>query len=103
MPIICYDENSPRTGSVVPYNRINATDGYLRHYANYLYLSFIFNNTDDWREKQQANKELTICQRKMDYHRKHPNFNAKHAEAESVKLKAQWEQKPNRNTSSGSK
>ena len=46
---------------------LNPTACYLKHYENMLYLRFIAENSDDRLEKHQAEKEMRICQRKLDY------------------------------------
>lgn len=38
-----------------------------KHYENYKYLEFIHNNTNDWQEKRQANFEMQIATKKMDF------------------------------------
>lgn len=47
--------------------RMDPTKAYLRHYDNMLFLQFILNYSDDRVERHQANKEMVICQRKLDY------------------------------------
>jgi hypothetical protein len=43
------------------------TKAYLKHYDNYLFLQFISKNSPDPKERGQALRELTICERKMKY------------------------------------
>lgn len=76
MAIVYDDLNTSRGKSdfVIPYGRLNANAGYLRHYDNYLYLDFILKTTDRNNERTQAAKELKICERKLEYWRRHPNF-----------------------------
>lgn len=62
-----YDDK--RTGDFNPAiaRRLDPTAAYLRHYDNMLFLQFILNRSEDRTERHQANKEMTICQRKLDY------------------------------------
>lgn len=44
----------------------NPIKGYLKHYGNYRYLKFIFDNSKDGLERRQASLEMGIAQKKMD-------------------------------------
>lgn len=94
MPTGClvYDETeSRRSAGFIPYDRVNATGGFIRHFGNQLYLEFIAGNPDaTWAERQQAEKELLICKRKMAWHSNHPNFSQSAAEAGMAKIKRDW-------------
>lgn len=62
---------------------------YATHYSNYLYLRLItVNGTDE--DKRQARKEIDICQRKMDYHRKRPGWTAEEAATRCAEMRRQW-------------
>lgn len=90
---IVYDDSvkSDHTGPMPPYETWKATEKYLGHYENYLYLDFIAKNSTDRKELHQARKELTICERKMEYWKRHPNWNKdKDVFAKIEKLKKQW-------------
>lgn len=63
--MICYSDTEPRSGVPV---RVDPTKAYLRHYANLLYLKFLSRSSPDPRERGQALREMTICNRKLDYH-----------------------------------
>lgn len=67
MPHILYndDERGPFRPELV--SRLDPTAIYLHHYKNMLFLSFIATASDQWQEKRQAEKEIKICQRKLDY------------------------------------
>ena len=86
-----YSDTAPKSGAMTPYHKQNADRGYLTHYANYLYLSFILNQSDSLAEKHQAQKELTICERKLNWWAKHANFNSDYVIAEVGKMKREWE------------
>ncbi|MBA8881650.1 hypothetical protein [Phyllobacterium myrsinacearum] len=88
---LIYDENnkSDFTGSI---DRINGTNAYLRHYANYLYLTFILANGTRV-EKQDASKELIICERKMKFWQRHPRYVHEDAMRGIEQLKRDWDSK----------
>ena len=90
---ICYDDTAPgRSGGFVKYHDIKATEGFIRHFSNMLYLEFVAKNSlATLFERQQANKEILICQRKLDYHRRHPNFEMSRAEQAILDLRKQWQ------------
>lgn len=88
--IIYSDTDPPYSGPIVPYDRQNATSAYLKHYGNYLYLSFIYKNSDRTLEKIRAGEELVICERKLQHWRRHPNWIQTVAEVGVAKLKRDW-------------
>ena len=90
---IIYDEDAPRTGGFVNYHNINACAGFLRHTYNLLTLQWIRDHTVDWREKRQCDREIAIAQRKVDYHRKHPNFEPTAIATRLAKMKKDFGQK----------
>lgn len=65
---IIYETDQIRTGfSGFNPSKINPIKQYLKHYENWKYLSFIHDNTKDGKEKRQANQEIHIANKKMDY------------------------------------
>ena len=64
---IVYETEQIRTGGFFNPTKMNPVKQWAKHYDNYLYLKFIHDNTKDWKEKRQANKEIQIAQTKMDY------------------------------------
>ena len=89
MACLVYDD-SVKSKAYIKYDNINATKGYLTHYANKLYLSFILEKSTDRAEKQQASKELLICDRKLEYMKRHPNYDHKAVLLGVEKLKKDW-------------
>lgn len=86
---IIYDESVRSGGGNISIARMNGTAAYLRHYGNKLYLSFIAaNGTRD--EKWQAEKELKICEKKLRFWEKHPNFIGEEARRGMEKLNKDW-------------
>lgn len=89
---LVYDETEPRHGGgFVQYDRVNATAGYVRHFSNLLYLEFISSNPGaTWQERAQAEREMIIAKRKMEYHHRHPNFDRQAAEGQIAQIKKDW-------------
>lgn len=90
---IIYNENEPRnfSGGVNIY-AMNPHKPFEKHLRNWFYLDFIAKNSDDFKEKGQAEKELVICQRKIDYWKKHPNFERSEEERITNLVKKEWKQ-----------
>jgi hypothetical protein len=86
--IVYSDEPSSR--SKVPYHLQKATRNYLTHFENYLLLDFMARQSDRKGERDQARKEMVICERKMRYWRSHPNFDQGEAASQSAKMKSMW-------------
>ena len=91
MFFIYSDEKLPFTGRPIPYNQQPATENYIKHFDNSLYLKFMANHKKtSVQEKIQAGKELQIAERKMEYWRRHPNFDLDRAVKATDKLKHNW-------------
>ena len=85
-----YDENKGRKG-FVSMTDANATSLWLNHFSNALYLRFIAQHPKtNTIEKMQANRELAIADKKMNFWAKHPNYNKEHANMEADNLKRNW-------------
>jgi|TARA_E500000318_G_scaffold62183_1_gene57594 hypothetical protein len=88
--MFCYSENENLSrrfsGSFDPSsfdsNRVIST-----HLQNYFFLKFILQKSDDPREKIQASKELTICERKINYWKRQDNFSQTRYEQDIKKFK----------------
>jgi hypothetical protein len=88
---IFYSENeAPFKGEPTPYHKMPATKFYLNHYNNMLILKAIEQRPKNPQEKQQATREIAICQRKLDYWSKHPNFDQETVTRECAALKKLW-------------
>jgi hypothetical protein len=77
-----------------PYHKMNAVKGYLTHYHNFMYLRFIRDNklsTDA--EKRQAIRELVICERKLTWWQRHPNYDQVAVSEGKRKLHEHWREK----------
>ena len=94
MPSIVYsEEKEPFTGRPVPYDQQPAVRHWARHYANWLYLSFIKKNSDDRAEVRQAEHELRVCQQRMDHWQRHANWSAEEAAAARAAEDAKWRER----------
>lgn len=87
--MFCYSDSEPRSATPINIWRMNPNKPFMTHYANFLYLDFILNN-GNYVEQQQARKELKICERKMAFWEKHPDFNKEAARVEKEKLLLAW-------------
>jgi hypothetical protein len=88
MSLIYSEQREPFTGSV-DFHSLDAVKGYLKHYENQLYLTFI-SQKGTFQEKQQAQKELVICERKLKWWQNHPNFEQAPALRGVEALKKSW-------------
>lgn len=86
-----YSENTgPRGPSKIPFHVWRATDRYLDHYSNYLILDAMLRAPRDRAERVQVVKELAICERKLAFWARHPNYNGAEADRGRAALKAAW-------------
>lgn len=74
----------------IPYDKINAVKGYLRHYSNMRMLDFIAKESKDGRERGEARKELEMAHRKMGWMEKHRNFDAEQARIGVERINRDW-------------
>ncbi|MDO8312156.1 MAG: hypothetical protein Q7T25_09465 [Sideroxyarcus sp.] len=86
--MFCYDTtrisvNTKEGPSNFDPMRCNAVKSYMTHYANLLVLDFMSKN-GDFRERAQADEEIVICKRKMQFWERQPHF----VHAEAVRQKA---------------
>jgi len=88
---LCYDVNEKWAGGFMSRDNANANKGYLRHYANYLFLDFIIKNSKNTIEKIQATKEIVICERKMKWWENLPLFDRAYVNDEMKKLRKDWD------------
>lgn len=88
-----YEDNPIRKRSNKPFSieDFDATEQYLKHFGNSLELAFFLANGNR-EEKQRASKELAICDRKMLFWKRAPNFDIKMAANGCDRLKRKWSQ-----------
>lgn len=86
-------KSEPKNGAIAPYETWKATDRYVEHYGNMLFLQAIVAAPKSHGERLQATKEQTICQRKLEFWERHMNFRAEEAQRRCEVLKKQWAQK----------
>lgn len=92
MTFIVYDDNpKPHSGGRFDFDSADATKFYLEHYSNYMMLKFMAQNElSTFSEKTQARKELVICERKMEWWRRHHNFDTNRANEGITKIQKDW-------------
>lgn len=91
----CYPDNEVRGvgGSRTPYHAQKATENWLRHFENSLYLTFLVKAETDFAARARAQKELGVAANKMEYWQKHPNFELARARLLSEPMKKMWERR----------
>jgi hypothetical protein len=70
--------------------RLNPTTQYCKHLDNWFYLKFVLMNSKNFSEQSQANKELTICERKLTYWKRSGKFDSVAAQKHKDQLKKTW-------------
>jgi hypothetical protein len=89
-----YRDKDPTDEPYKYYGRpLNHTKLAIHHYGNLLFLQFVLNNSNDRVERHQANKEISICERKIDFHRSRPTFNYQEFISHVSELKKTWQSK----------
>jgi hypothetical protein len=88
---LIYSEEPQNVRSDISIDKMDGTKAYLRHYDNKLYLAFIAKNGSQT-ERWQAEKELVICERKMRFWEKHPNFVGEAARQGMEQANKAWRQ-----------
>lgn len=88
---LIYPDVAPRTGQTggrpPNYLEIDASGKWLEHFQNRLRLDHIAKTHADFQTRQRAEFELLTAERKMDYWKKHPNWDfsqIKHEVAEAI-------------------
>jgi hypothetical protein len=74
MSYIFYDPTPERFNTPINYGRLNANKNWGIHTYNLCVLKHIESTTPDVREKIQATKEIVVCQKKIVWWERHPNF-----------------------------
>jgi hypothetical protein len=86
---LIYDESASGGASNISVDKMDGTKAYLRHYGNKRALTF-FAERGSPVERWQAEKELVICERKLKFWEKHPNFVGETARAGMEKINRDW-------------
>lgn len=84
-----YELNPPRSTTPINTDRMDPNAAYLRHYDNLLFLDFMAENGSR-EERWQAEREMEICRRKMNFWKHHRNFDAQMVLKEREKRNQQW-------------
>ena len=93
MPHIIYPDTPEKqvfSGFFNPH-KLNPVKQYMKHYENFKYLRFIHDNTKDGYERRQANKEVQVADKKMQYWYKMMTFeHMKDLEEQKQNVDKQW-------------
>ncbi len=84
-----YNDTEPKRAFSVRIE-FNPNVMYVRHYGNYLELSFICERTEGL-NRFQAEKELAICEKKLAYWKKMAGWSMRECGPMIQKVKRQWE------------
>lgn len=91
------DDKDKMPPNLAAIHRLDPTAVYLKHYENMQFLMFVASHPNtDWHEKRQAEKEITICQRKLDYWAR--LYDHSRALVGMDKIKKMWRGKPSEPT-----
>lgn len=92
---IIYETEQIYTGGFINPAKLDPVKQYMKHYGNYLFLKFIFETTQDWRERRQANLELQIANKKMDrWYRLMTSEHIKDLIDQKAEMDKQWQTNP---------
>lgn len=84
-----YELVSTRKSGFIPKN-IDATAKYLLHYRNSLLLKLLSEQPRDFEDRADIEKEMQVCERKMQYWRQRENFDQERAIEEICRIKKQF-------------
>lgn len=86
-----YSDKSPNTNFKGNVWELNGSYQYLKHYDNLMFLKFVANNTlASMAERNQAAHEIKICEKKLDFWKRHPNYDD-HVVSNGIKeIKSRW-------------
>ncbi|TGT90933.1 MULTISPECIES: hypothetical protein [unclassified Mesorhizobium] len=72
---IIYERGTRANFTPTNMDNVDGTRAFLSHYNNYLFLKFVANNPESTlSEKLDAEGELLICEKKLEFWEKHPKF-----------------------------
>lgn len=84
-----YSDTGPKTEFKGDLWKMDACKIYLSHFSNFLFLNFMLQK-GTWLEVQQATKELEICEKKLAFWKKHPNFVEEIVSKEKERIIKEW-------------
>lgn len=86
-----YSDQTEQFSGNLDLSRMNATKHWLRHFGNSLELKWLMGHPQTTiHEKAQARKEMVICERKMAFWARQPNYDKHQALLGAEELKRQW-------------
>lgn len=90
---IIYPDTPEKPSFFINPHKLDPAKQFAKHYENYKYIKFIFDNTGDGYEKRQANKELQIALKKMAYWENMPAAVMSTIEKVRKSIDERWNQK----------
>ena len=87
-----YSDTAPREALNINIGAINSSQAYLRHFDNYLFLNFVAKK-GPFQERAAVEKEIIICERKLKFWQRQPNFDEKLVRKETERLIKNWRSK----------
>jgi hypothetical protein len=86
-----YSDTQPKSAFNGNIWGMNATKIWASHYDNLLFLQFIVGHDKaSFAEKHQANKEIPLCEKKLTFWARHPNFVKREADNLAIEAKKKW-------------
>ncbi|WSG93585.1 hypothetical protein U8P73_36160 (plasmid) [Rhizobium beringeri] len=79
-----YSDTSPKGPSDINVWKMNGSKCYLTHFSNYLFLMFVSKRGHS-RRKASVEKEILICEKKLAFWQRHPQFDAEYVQKEKEK------------------
>lgn len=90
MSSIFYDDDRRAPFNPALAARVKPNSAWAKHYENYLILSAMLAAPRSLAEKFQVVKELAICERKLAYWARNPEFDQAASLAEAERQKRMW-------------
>lgn len=84
-----YESHQAPLTHAIDFDRMDATKKFLEHYDNYLILH-AFAKTGDYNERHQAEKEIVIARRKMEFWKRRSKFDYDAAMKQVAIKNKQW-------------
>jgi hypothetical protein len=90
MALIYHDDEGKRSGAPMNVHAMNPHKPYSTHLKNWFYLQFILLKSESFVEKRQAQRELSIAERKLSFWYRHPRFEVARAATLTKEAQAEW-------------
>ena len=91
MSFLVYSDTEPKTAFTGSLSSINPNRAFKNHLENWFFLKLTLRN-GNMIDRHQASKELAICDRKLEYWQRKPEFDMKQAEKDIAELRSRWQE-----------